>query len=122
MNQIFMYIGFGSFAVIPAILLLAIYFARKRIGILLILIMIAGGGWLSINMGNYFLGEYMCEMAQSTMAEARHERACFGDGARDVSTFLLGWLYSLIYSIPFLAVYGVSCQVRRKREAQQHAT
>ena len=117
-----MYIGFGSFLLMPPLLLSVLYFKRIRLHFLLVLFFISGCGWLSVNAGNYYFGQHMCEMAQASTDGSRYERACVVDGARDVFTFLFGWLYSLIYSIPFLLLYAASVYVRRKREVKYVAT
>ena len=69
------------------------------------MILIIGAGWFLVNTTNYFYGKYMCELAEIENAPEDQVRACFADGARNVFTFLFGWLYSIVYSVPFFVVY-----------------
>ena len=115
-NQLSAFLSVGIFVILPPGLLLARHKKGKKMPWWLIVILIIGAGWLLVNATNYFYGEYVCELAKFENSSEGHIRACYGDGARNVFTFLFGWLYSIIYSVPFFVVYFFAKWIEKRRK------
>lgn len=116
MNQALAYLGLALFLTLPP----AVFFVRYRLGSRMpwwvVAIVIAGGGWLFVNFANYFYGRYACEPVRdlwNTPSEALAH--CVNDGARNVFALRFGWLYALLYSMPFFVVLRVAAWIRRGR-------
>lgn len=115
MNEVFAYLGLALFAALPPAVLIARYRLGAAIPWLMILFVIAGGGWFFVNFANYFYGQYTCEAVRGMLNPTEEALArCTNDGARDVFTFLIGWLYALIYSVPFFVLFGLSVWARHQ--------
>lgn len=123
MNQTLAYVGLALFAALPPALLSARYRRGQAIPWWAVVVLIALGGWVLVNVANYFYGEYVCEPVRGVSNPPEEALArCTNDGARNVFTLLFGWLYALIYSIPFFLLFGLAAWGRRRRaSAGEHA-
>jgi hypothetical protein len=123
MNQVLAYLGLALFAVLPPAVLVARYRLGGALPWLAVLVGIAGGGWFFVNFANYFYGQVACEAVRGVLNPTEEALArCTNDGARNVFTFLLGWLYALIYSVPFFVLFGLAAWARRQRSKRaRHA-
>jgi hypothetical protein len=118
MNQVLAYLGLALFVALPPAVLLARHRLGQSIPWWTVVLIIAGGGWLFVNFGNYFYGQYTCESVNGVWNPAEGALArCTNDGARDVFTFFFGWLYALLYSIPFFLLFGLAAWLRRRRSS-----
>lgn len=108
MNQALMYISGGLFAILPTAVLLARYRYKAHVPWWMVAGTIVVVGWISANLATYFYFEYQCApLRQSWVFSKEALRRCTSDGGRIVFSLLLGWLYALIYSVPFLVLYLV---------------
>lgn len=116
MNQALAGLGLALFAALPPAVLLARYRVGPSLPWWAVAVIVAGGGWLTINLGNHFYGEYACEAVRGVVNPPAEALArCTDDGARDVHALLFGWLYALVYALPFHALFALSASVRRRR-------
>jgi hypothetical protein len=83
----------------------------------LILIVIAGVGWVLVNVTTYFYGQYVCETFHPSGAPENELHPCVADGARNVFALFFGWLYALLYSVPYFIAFAVASWSRRRRKA-----
>lgn len=118
MNQALAYVGAALFAALPPAVLIARYRRGRSIPWWAIVLTIAVGGWLLVNLGNYFYGEYTCEPVRGVLNPPEEALArCTNDGARDVFALLFGWLYALLYSLPFFLLFALAAWDRRRRSS-----
>ncbi len=116
MNLVLAYLGLALFLALPPFVL----FARSRFGESFpwwaVVLIVAGGGWLFVNVWNYFYGAYNCELVFGVENPPEDALArCTNDGARNTFALLFGWLYALIYSIPFFLLFAVVAWIRRRK-------
>ncbi len=123
MNQLLAYLGLALFVVLPPCVLYARYRQGQAIPWWLVLVLIAGVGWVIVNFTTYFYGQYVCDDL-GVLNDAMEDRpnACTDDGARNVFALLFGWLYGLLYAIPFFCMFVVALWLRRRRPMEdEHA-
>src|SRR5215468_5169966 len=115
MNQTLAYLGLALFASLPPAMLFARYRLGRAIPWWAVWLVIAGGGWLLVNCGNYFHSQYLCEGVDGVWDPPEEALArCTNDGAANAFALLFGWLYALVYSLPFLFLFSIAIWVRRR--------
>jgi len=112
------------FAAAPV--LLGVRFARpKRLPWWLLGILAAFLGWVFSNLAVYFYYEHLDDLlTQAGGVNGAPEDLIDkwqSDGAKRVFVFLFGWLYGLVYLVPWLVVYGFFCVVRRSSSPRRGA-
>ena len=122
MNQALMYLALTLFAVLPPVVLLGRYRLRQAIPWWAPVLIIAVGGWFLVNVANYFYGEFACEPVRRVLNPPEEALArCTNDGARNAFALLFGWLYALLYSIPFFLLFALCAWLRRRRSGTHAA-
>lgn len=120
MNQGFAYLGLVLFLILPP----GILFVRHRLGASIpwwaVVLLVAGGGWVLINLGNYVYGLYACEAVRGVSNPPEEALArCVNDGARDLFALLFGWLYALLYSLPYFLLFALVSWGRRHKSSAE---
>ena len=116
------YLGLGLFAILPPLVLYGRFRLGQSLPWWLVVVLIAVAGWFFVNLGNYFYGQYACEAVVGVSNPHPDAIArCTNDGARDVFTLLFGWLYALLYSVPFFLVFALATWLRRRFNPGAHA-
>jgi hypothetical protein len=71
-------------------------------------------GWGLVNVTVYFYYAHLGEVIRSYGDNAPEELidTWAADGAKRVFALFLGWMYEIVYSIPFFLLYGVVSWVR----------
>ena len=105
----------GIFLIWPAFLLFIRYRRPNRLSWPRLIAAIAILGWgrwvLHICLYNEYL-DYMVRVLDNPDHSAQLAHDWEVDGARNVFAAFFGWAISLVYSIPWLGVYGVIALVR----------
>ena len=112
MNEVLQVLCTGMFLALPPGLLF-IRFTCRRPGWWLLLLLVAGIGWILV------LGSFTFNQAHMLELVARNEAPPAGwdsDGAAGVTALLFGWLVALIYALPWLLVYALAAAIKRWRE------
>ncbi len=115
MNALIHKVCLFSFLLLPA-LLLAVRFLRPRWmpwwAIPLILALL---GWVLVNATVHFYYESLNDLAKSYGDNVPPElmTRIANDGAKLAFALFFGWLYGLLYSLPFLALYFIAVWVRK---------
>src|SRR5262247_1339828 len=117
MNKAFYLIDIALF-LLAAPALLSVRFVRpKRMPWWLLGILAALCGWVFSNLSVFFYYEHLYDLVIEAggveVAPADLVDDWQADGAKRVFAFLFGWLYGLVYLIPWLFVYGLFCLVIR---------
>src|SRR5678809_152051 len=115
MDRLFYALSAVGFLVAPP----AVLWVRYRVGTVLpwciIVPVIAGSSWLFSNSAVHFFGQYVCSLVGDPQFASEQALArCTDDGARHALTWLFGWTYGLMYSIPFIVVFGELARRRNK--------
>jgi hypothetical protein len=100
--------------------LLSVRFVRpKRLPWWLLGILAAVSGWVFSNLSVHFyyrhLYDLVIEAGGFDVAPPDLVDDWQADGAKRVFALLFGWLYGLVYLVPWLVLYGVFCLVRRSQ-------
>lgn len=103
-----------GFLLLPPVLLLARLRRPERAPWGLLAVLLLAGGWALVNGSVYFhyeaLGDSLARQASPSQELLDRWAA---DGAKRVFALFFGWLYALVYSIPFLGVYALVARRRR---------
>jgi hypothetical protein len=103
-----LYLFFLSiFFLTPPIILGLKFFGGKRVSWWLIFMIISAIGWLSINATVYFYFEHLTDLLTRSPNNFALQNEWQNDGAMRVFALLFGWLYGLIYSLPWLIIYWI---------------
>jgi len=109
MNGMLHQLCLGLFLVLPPTLLV-IKLQKKKPAWWIVLTMIMGLGWLFVSGSFVFYQEHIGDLI------AQKQELPVGwdsDGAAGVAALFLGWLISLIYTLPWLVVYVFIVGIRR---------
>ncbi len=115
MNEILQTLCSGAFLALPPAILF-IKFRLQKPGWWLVTLIILGLGWLLV------FGAFTFNQGHVGDLIARNEALPEGwdsDGARGVAALVFGWLFSLIYALPWLVVYLFFAALRRSRQKSQ---
>lgn len=99
-------------------LMLAVRFTRPgKMPWWLVLLVIAVGSWLLVNATVFFYYEHLGALihSQENPPQELIDRWA-ADGAKRVFALFFGWLYGLLYSVPFLFMYLVAFWIRKKKQ------
>ncbi|MFV0427527.1 MAG: hypothetical protein ACK5KU_10915 [Beutenbergiaceae bacterium] len=124
MNYVLQSVCLGLFFLTPAAVLIVRFLKPSRMPWWAVVLIIALGGWIFVNGYVYFRFEHLADLVAQHGDNAPEDLVedLYADGAQRVMTFLLGGLYSLIYSIPFLVLYGVATFIRNWLRPPQNGT
>jgi hypothetical protein len=124
-NELYHFSSTASFLVLPPLLLLVRFFAPRRMPWWLLVLLVAFFGWVFSNLAVYFHYEMLSDqlVAAGGMNEAPEELIdrWQSDGAKRVFAYFSGWLYALIYLLPWLAAYRLAVAIRKKSVARRAA-
>lgn len=113
MNQIIFIACLTIFLALPPLLFLCRYFRRKPAWWLIYTIVVLVG-WVAVLGAVIFYYQYLgdCIASYQTPPQELVERWA-NDGAKKVFALFFGWLYSLLYSAPWLILYILAHFVRK---------
>ena len=120
MNEAFHFTSTALFLAVP-VLLLAVRFLRPRRMPWWLLTFLAGLlAWIFSNLAVYFYYERLDDLLAAAGGVNGAPQELIdrwqSDGAKRVFAYMFGWLYGLIYLVPWLAVYALAVTVRRRRQ------
>ncbi len=119
MNQAFYYLSLAGFLVLPALLLGTRFAFPDKFPLWAALIAIPLGSWIFANATVYFYFEYICEPIRYAWNPPEDELArCVNDGAKRVFALYFGWIYGLVYSVPFAVFFFAASWIRNRRRAK----
>jgi hypothetical protein len=103
------------FLSLPAILLGIRFFRPRLMPWWALPLIVSLLGWGLVNATVFFYYEHLGEVIRDYGDNAPQELtdALVADGAKRVFALLFGWMYGLVYSVPFLIIYGAFCWIRR---------
>ena len=123
MYEYLAYFGLFVFAVLAPSAFFARYCLGKKLPWWVVGASVLVGSWAALILTNYFYSEYVCQPVRGVWNPdpAALER-CTSDGGRNVSTYVFGWLYGLLYAVPCSVAYGVAQFLRNRRDSsRKHA-
>jgi hypothetical protein len=97
------------FLALPVILLGFRFFRRRFMPWWLLLLIVLLLGYGLVNARVYFYYHHLAEVIRAYGDDPPQalEDAWIADGAKRVFALFFGWMYGLVYSIPYLILYGV---------------
>ncbi len=102
------------FLLLPSSVLILRYFKKRLISWWLILLIIPIFSWVMINGVVYFYYEYLSDVisqyGDNCPPELMDEWGA--DGAKRVVALYFGWVYGILYSLPWLMLYALAIGVR----------
>jgi hypothetical protein len=104
------------FLITPPLLLGLKLLGQKKIPWWLALLIISLVGWLSVNAAVYFGFEYLAKLLTESPHNSVLAEKAQDDGAAQVFALLFGWLYALIYSIPWLIIFVLVRRLHKPKE------
>jgi len=124
MDQAFTCIGVIAFLLLPPLALWVRFRVGNSFSWWAVVAIIAVGSWLLANVSAHFYGEYLCASIRGVWNPSERALAsCTNDGARNVFALLFGWLYGLVYSLPYFGTFCVVSWLRSRRTRfRSHAT
>jgi hypothetical protein len=110
----------AAFFILPPSVLGFRLVKRNNMSWWILLFLIAGVSWVLVNGAVYFYHEYLGDILRAYSDDPPVEllQRWSNDGAKRAFALLFGWLYGLVYLMPWLVVYGV-LQLIRRHVAQQ---
>lgn len=109
MNHIIHLICLWGFLALPGILL---YLRVARSAIIpwwLLAVILSLGGWVLVNGAIHFHYAHLDDLLRSAGDDPSEDMLArrSGDGSKVVFGLYFGWLYGILYSIPWLLTYGL---------------
>jgi len=103
------------FLILPVVFLLIRLYRKKNMPWWGLFLLISVCGWFCVNAAVYFKFEHLAWQVSQYDGDPPPEllREFTSDGAQRVFARLFGWLYGLIYSLPWLMIYAVYVLARR---------
>ncbi|MCX6967114.1 MAG: hypothetical protein NTZ46_04930 [Verrucomicrobia bacterium] len=126
MNRIIYLTALWAFFALPPIVLCIRAFRPKLMPWWFAAVLVAVLGWFLVNAAVHFYYAHLDDLLRP-YAECNHAPADLlalrcADGAKMIFALLFGWAYGLVYSVPWILVYGlmqaVCCIARRCRSAK----
>ena len=119
MNQTLYYISLAAFLALPALLLTARFVAPSGAPWRAVIALLMLGSWLSVNSAVYFLFEHLADLVRGQVNPSQELLDRWqSDGAARVFALIFGWLYGLLYAVPFFAAFALASWWRRRRQAR----
>lgn len=110
----------GFFLLAPGALL-ARYKCKPKMPWWLVFLAIGAGSWFLVNATVFLYYKHLHALMVSHSNPPEELIARWsGDGAKRVFALLFGWLYGLVYSVPFLVLYGVASYLRGKKRVGEN--
>ena len=108
----------SGFFVLPPLVLSARFAKPGKLPWWLVLLIIPIGSWLLANATVYFYYDHLGDLIQSQEypSEELVDRWA-ADGAKRVFALFFGWLYGIIYSVPYFFIYLTAYFIRRKKQS-----
>jgi hypothetical protein len=105
------------FLALPAILLAIRFFRPRLLPWWAMTLLVSFLGWGVINVTVYFHYQHLGDLIRGYGDNAPDALtdAWAADGAKRVFALYFGWIYGLVYSIPFLVLFGILWTIRRWR-------
>jgi hypothetical protein len=120
-NELYHFTSTASFLVLPPLLLLVRFLAPKRMPWLRLVLLVAFCGWVFSDLAVYFHYEILNEQLAAAGGVNSAPRDLIAqwqsDGAKRVFAYFSGWLYALIYLLPWLAAFFLAVAIRKKAAA-----
>jgi hypothetical protein len=115
MNEALAYLSLALLMVLPPAALVVRYRVGERIPWWFVVLLIAGVGWLLLNIGNYCYGQYVCQSVLAASKPADALARCTDDGARNAFALYFGWLFALLYAAPYVLIFSVTTWLRDRQ-------
>ena len=71
-------------------------------------------GWISANGAVHFYFNHLKELLALHSDDSALANELAKGGAKQDSALLLGWLYALVYALPWLAIYALGDLIRKQ--------
>ena len=115
MNQVLYIACLAAFFILPPAVLGYRLAKHNKMSWWILLLLIAGVSWLFVNGAVYFFYEHLGDVLRSygDSPPADTLQRWSNDGAKRVFALFFGWLYGLVYLVPWLVLYGVLQLTRR---------
>ncbi|MFV0254447.1 MAG: hypothetical protein ACK5H2_14055 [Beutenbergiaceae bacterium] len=116
MNTALYYVSVYLFVALPAGVLAIRFLRPARMPWWAAMAIIMVGGWILANAVVYFRFEHLGDLLDAAGPNPPQDLmdAWASDGGSRIFTFILGGLYALIYSTPFLILYAVAAAIRAR--------
>lgn len=119
MNGLYHFASTTLFLAVPPLLLLVRFLAPRRMPWSLLVLLVVFFGWLFSNLAVYFHYETLSDQLAAAGGVEGAPQALIdrwqSDSAKRIFAYFSGWVYALVYLLPWLASYWLAVTIRRRR-------